>query len=73
MGKLQNAFKLDKVAEAATEDSMFAPIKWKGRRKTFPLLATCFGWGFMMTGLVAGGTLGMDMAWKDIMIVEMSG
>lgn len=56
-------FVLDRKADSQEADTLFVPVLWKQRRPAFGLYATAFGWGFLMTGLIAGGTLGAGMAW----------
>ena len=58
-------FVLDRKADSQEADTLFVPVLWKQRRPAFGLYATAFGWGFLMTGLIAGGTLGAGMAWGD--------
>lgn len=65
MGFWKSHFVMDRAAEAKESDTLFVPVKWGQRRKALPLYFTSFGWGFLMTGLVAGGTLGAGMPWGE--------
>lgn len=73
MSFFKDHFVLDRAADAREADAMFVPTKWAQRRRGGPLCFTAFGWGFLMTGLIAGGTLGSSMPWKDAMLAILIG
>lgn len=65
---------LDPKAEAASDDNPLAPLTAAQRRPGGPLLALAFGWGFLITGLLAGGALGNGVAlWGDLVWYSLLG
>lgn len=65
---------LDPKAEEASDDNPLAPLTPAQRRPGGPLLALAFGWGFLITGLLAGGALGSGVAlWGDLVWYSLLG
>ncbi len=59
--------------EAQSSDNPHAPLRDDQRRDTVPLLTLAFGWGFLVTGLIVGGTLGSGLAFGDIVAATFIG
>ena len=72
MGWFQRTFKMDREAAAKESEALFTPLKYNQRRKPFQLYCTAFGWGFLMTGLAAGGTISY-LGWKDAIMAIIIG
>ena len=71
---LKTWWTLDPAAEAASEDNPLNPLTDAQRRPGGPLLALAFGWGFLITGLLAGGALGNGVTlWGDLMWYSLLG
>jgi len=71
---LKKWWSLDPEAEAASEDNPLTPLTAEQRRPGGPLLALAFGWGFLITGLLAGGALGSGVTlWGDLMWYSLLG
>ncbi|MCC5869022.1 MAG: cytosine permease [Gammaproteobacteria bacterium] len=67
-------WRLDEAAERDSADNPLAPLGPEQRRPAGPLLALAFGWGFLITGLLAGGALGSGvMLWPDLFWYSMLG
>lgn len=65
---------LDPAAEAASDDNPLTPLNPEQRRAGGPLLALAFGWGFLITGLLAGGALGSGVTlWGDLIWYSLLG
>ena len=65
---------LDPAAEAASDDNPLTPLSPDQRRAGGPLLALAFGWGFLITGLLAGGALGSGVTlWGDLIWYSLLG
>lgn len=65
---------LDPKAEAESDDNPLTPLTPAQRRPGGPLLALAFGWGFLITGLLAGGALGSGVAlWGDLIWYSLLG
>ncbi len=60
-GMLARFFRLDVAAEEASADNPLSALSAAQRRPGGPLLALAFGWGFLITGLLAGGALGAGL------------
>ncbi len=60
-------WRLDASEEQASADNPFAPLTAEQRRPGGPLIALAVGWGFLITGLLAGGALGAGVPlWPDL-------
>ena len=60
-------FALDEVEEAQSADNPLTPLRPDQRRDALPLLTLAFGWGFLVTGLFVGGSLGAGLVfWPDL-------
>ena len=59
--------------EAQSSDNPHAPLRNDQRRETWPLLTLAFGWGFLVTGLIVGGTLGQGLSFGDIVMATFIG
>lgn len=65
---------LDEGEENASADSPHAPLAEEQRRDLGPLLALAFGWGFLITGLLAGGAIGSGTPfWPDLITLALTG
>jgi cytosine permease len=65
---------LERKAEEDSEDNPLTPLTAAQRRPGGPLLALAFGWGFLITGLLAGGALGNGVAlWGDLVWYSLLG
>ncbi len=72
--KLRQWWHWDPELEKASADNPISPLSDAQRRDTWPLLTLAFGWGFLVTGLIAGGLLGSGMPfWPDIMLATFAG
>ncbi|MEZ5500982.1 MAG: cytosine permease [Steroidobacteraceae bacterium] len=59
---------LDARDESQTADNPLEPLRDEQRRETGPLLTLAFGWGFLVTGLFVGGSLGAGLPfWPDLL------
>lgn len=66
-GRIREFFRFDEAAERASADNPFSALTAEQRRPGGPLLALAFGWGFLITGLLAGGALGAGVPlWPDL-------
>lgn len=71
---LKKWWSLDPEAEIASEDNPLTPLTTEQRRPGGPLLALAFGWGFLITGLLAGGALGSGVTlWGDLVWYSLLG
>jgi len=66
MSTLKNWFTLDPAEEAASADNPLTPLRPEQRRDTLPLLTLAFGWGFLVTGLLVGSSLGAGLYFPDL-------
>ncbi len=66
-------FKLDTRQEAQTADNPHAPLREDQRRGALPLLTLAFGWGFLVTGLLVGSSLGAGLHFPDLVRNAMWG
>lgn len=58
MNKLIDWWAYKPEEEALSTDSVHKPLTFDKRRKALPLLILGFTWGFLITGLLIGGTIG---------------
>ena len=71
---LADWWRLDEARERASADNPLAPVTDAQRRAGGPLLALAFGWGFLITGLLAGGALGAGVPlWGDLLWYSLLG
>ncbi|MBT4616589.1 MAG: hypothetical protein HON77_20445 [Gammaproteobacteria bacterium] len=76
---MRNKFKawwqLDAELEQASPDNPLIPLTADQRRDTLPLLTLAFGWGFLVTGLFVGGSLGAGSTFieQDWMVGALAG
>lgn len=73
MSKIKNWLKLDEREEAGSADNPHAPLRDDQRRDALPLLTLAFGWGFLVTGLFVGSSLGTGLAFPDLVRNAMWG
>ncbi|NBX58284.1 MAG: hypothetical protein EBT64_07405, partial [Gammaproteobacteria bacterium] len=66
-------FRLDEREEAASADNPHAPLEANQRRDALPLLTLAFGWGFLVTGLLVGSSLGAGLYFPDLVRNAMWG
>ncbi|MCC5862810.1 MAG: cytosine permease [Gammaproteobacteria bacterium] len=72
--RLARWWRLDEAEERASADNPLEPLGRDQRRPAGPLLALAFGWGFLITGLLAGGALGSGVVlWPDLFWYSMLG
>ncbi|MEN9790043.1 MAG: cytosine permease [Pseudomonadota bacterium] len=73
MSALSKWFRLDEREEAASADNPHAPLEANQRRDALPLLTLAFGWGFLVTGLLVGSSLGAGLYFPDLVRNAMWG
>ena len=73
MSTLSKWFRLDEREEAASADNPHAPLQASQRRDALPLLTLAFGWGFLVTGLLVGSSLGAGLYFPDLLRNAMWG
>jgi cytosine permease len=73
MSLLSKWFALDEREEAASADNPHAPLQANQRRDALPLLTLAFGWGFLVTGLLVGSSLGAGLYFPDLVRNAMWG
>ena len=73
MSALSKWFSLDEREEAASADNPHAPLQANQRRDALPLLTLAFGWGFLVTGLLVGSSLGAGLYFPDLLRNAMWG
>jgi cytosine permease len=61
MGRLKDWWTFNPEEEAKSNDSVHKPLTFDKRRNALPLLILGFTWGFLVTGLLIGGTIGPYM------------
>ena len=66
MSWFKNWWALDPSEAEDSADNPHAPLRDNQRRDTLPLLTLAFGWGFLVTGLIVGGSLGNGMSFDAI-------
>ena len=67
-------WRLDESEERRSADNPLSPVTDAQRRDGGPLLALAFGWGFLITGLLAGGALGAGVPlWGDLLWYSLLG
>lgn len=64
---------LDEAHEAASADNPHTPLREDQRRAALPLLTLAFGWGFLVTGLLVGSSLGSGLYFPDLLRTAMWG
>ena len=71
---LQRWWTLDVQEESASADNPLTPLSDSQRRDALPLLTLAFGWGFLVTGLIVGSSLGAGLPfWPDLVRDAMWG
>ena len=73
MSALSKWFRLDEREDAASADNPHAPLEANQRRDALPLLTLAFGWGFLVTGLLVGSSLGAGLYFPDLVRNAMWG
>lgn len=66
-------FRVDEREEAQSADNPHAPLREEQRRDALPLLTLAFGWGFLVTGLLVGSSLGAGLYFPDLIEQAMWG
>ncbi|PAD99911.1 cytosine permease [Terribacillus saccharophilus] len=61
INRLKEWWRYDPAKEANSLDSVHEPLTFDKRRKAWPLLILGFTWGFLVTGLLIGGTIGPEL------------
>lgn len=60
-------FTVNEAEEAASDDNPLAPTRPEHKQPAGPMLALAFGWGFLITGLLTGGSMAAGVAfWPDL-------
>jgi cytosine permease len=60
-------FRVNEAEEAASDDNPLAPTKPEHKQPAGPMLALAFGWGFLITGLLTGGSMAAGVPfWPDL-------
>ncbi|MBL8645526.1 MAG: cytosine permease [Rhodospirillaceae bacterium] len=60
-------FKVNEAEEAASDDNPLAPTREEHKQPAGPMLALAFGWGFLITGLLTGGSVAAGVPfWPDL-------
>ena len=70
---LQDWWRFDAERDAAGNDNPHGPIRDDQRRETLPLLTMAFGWGFLITGLIIGGSLGNGLPFEQVIWTSFVG
>lgn len=60
-------FTVNEAEEAASDDNPLAPTRPEQKQPAGPMLALAFGWGFLITGLLTGGSMAAGVPfWPDL-------
>ena len=60
--------------EEDSTDSPFQPVRADQKQDALPMLSLAFGWGFLITGLLAGGQLGAGLSfYPDMALASLGG
>ncbi len=60
-------FAVNEAEEAASDDNPLAPTRPEHKQPAGPMLALAFGWGFLITGLLTGGSMAAGVPfWPDL-------
>lgn len=60
-------FTVNEAEEAASDDNPLAPTRLEHKQPAGPMLALAFGWGFLITGLLTGGSMAAGVPfWPDL-------
>lgn len=70
---LKNWWTFDPERDFDRDDNPHGPIRDDQRRNALPLLTMAFGWGFLITGLIVGGSLGNGLPFKQIIWTSFVG
>lgn len=74
LGQVRKWWTLDPQVEAGSPDNPLAVVAPEHKQDAVPMLTLAFGWGFLITGLLAGGQLGGRMAfYPDLLLATLSG
>ena len=73
MGSMKDWWEFDPQKESGSQDSPHAPVTDGQRRESLPLLTMAFGWGFLITGLLIGGSLGNGLPFDQIIQATLIG
>ena len=72
--RLARWWRFDEAEERRSADNPFSALDPAHRRAGGPLIALAFGWGFLITGILAGGALGAGLPlWPDLVWYAMLG
>jgi cytosine permease len=64
---IQEFFRVNEAEEAASDDNPLAPTRPEHKQPAGPMLALAFGWGFLITGLLTGGSMAAGVPfWPDL-------
>lgn len=65
--RIKDFWTLNEAEEMASDDNPLAPTRPEHKQDTFPMMALAFGWGFLITGLLTGGSMAAGMPfWPDL-------
>jgi cytosine permease len=72
--RIRQFWTLDEAAEAASDDNPLAPTRPEQKQEAWPMMALAFGWGFLITGLLTGGSMAAGMPfWPDLIGAALVG
>lgn len=72
--KFSRWWQMDESEERSSADNPHAPLDDSQRRDSLPLLTLAFGWGFLVTGLLVGSSLGAGLSfWPDLVTASLYG
>lgn len=64
---IKDFFTVNEAEEAASDDNPLAPTKPEHKQPAGSMLALAFGWGFLITGLLTGGSMAAGVPfWPDL-------
>jgi cytosine permease len=64
---IKTFFIANEAEEAASDDNPLAPTRPEHKQPAGPMLALAFGWGFLITGLLTGGSMAAGVPfWPDL-------
>lgn len=67
MQQIKAFFAVNEAEEAASDDNPLAPTHQDHKQPAGPMLALAFGWGFLITGLLTGGSMAAGVPfWPDL-------
>lgn len=70
MNKLKDWWTYNSEEEENSTDSVHKPLTFDKRRKALPLLILGFTWGFLLTGLLIGGSIGPYLPFYEVLFLQ---